>query len=710
MKFMNGMNIETSMMPCKYHTGKGPAKDKRQRAYKRRGRKAELWNRPFIAWDSEGINLAGDTKPQRTVLWGCSVEPDTPLLITENQDGLTFEQMADYTLGIAEQYPRHFHVGYFLQYDQNMLIRTLPPRKKQALYENGKIRHKVGNITYRIAWIPGKRIRLSRTIGEKKVSITIDDFAHFFSTSFVKAYKSMFHNYEQDSLFQKVAYGKENLRQGTTFSDLPNILEYWQAEIVLVARLAESFRSAMYDANMLLNEWYGPGALANYLMRERQMDIHLQKKEDAPNEIHEASKRAYFGGHVEQYKAGRIKGPIYTIDIRSAYPYALSYAPSLGAQNGNWKRIEGISKARDIQRPFGIYRIRFHHPQSKAWEWLPQPLPHRDIKGNISFPQHLEGWYMSPETIAVLSTFPNDVEIIEGWEWQDNGERPWQWVSEMYDIRQKLKAENNPSERAFKLGPNSLYGKVTQQVGWDKETFSPPRRFCLPLAAFITSFCRAQLWSMISQLPPQSIVAVETDSIITTYDPRQCKRFDEGIDIGQWEWDSYDEMIYIQSGVYVFKKDGKWQDNKAKTRGILKSAITHESMSAYLSTCEPNEQWNPIELPQGSRFIGIGASVNMAKNNPFKLNSLHCQWRPQSRLLIPGFHGKRIHIPIACRSCKEGKNANSSAHTLVVRSKALQEPYSAPYALTWEVEREKKEHPQWRIKDNLEREYIAEKD
>src|SRR3546814_3403831 len=103
--------------------------------------------------------------------------------------------------------------------------------------------------------------------------------------------------------------------------------------------MTEAFREVMFRAGFKLTRWYGPGALASYVIRTKGLKDHIQNR-PFESAVHQASKHAYAGGRFELFRIGRIEGPVYGYDINSAYPYALSNAPSLGIEHGEWRYIE----------------------------------------------------------------------------------------------------------------------------------------------------------------------------------------------------------------------------------------------------------------------------------------------------------------------------------------------------------------------------------
>lgn len=658
-----------------------------KRKRKPRTKNCEDWR--MIAWDGEGIKLAGEHFPQNYVLFGSSADPANPLIIKENGERLQFTQIVDYALDIAMANPNCFHVGYFFRYDQNMIIQTLTALQKTRLYETQRVSVKVGNYRYAVKWIPGKRITLSKRnlTTEKVQSIRIDDFATFLGKSFIAAYEALCSNMASDSQKAILAEGKAN-RSLTTFYDLPKVKEYWQTEIVMLEQLATTFRDIIYAADFKLIEWYGPGALANYLRKTLGLVQHEWggKEENMPRAVHDASKRAYFGGRFEQFKVGRITGPIYVYDINSAYPYGFTRLPTL-AEGGFWRRVEKPSSyQKDI---FGVYRVEWHYSVFGSIRAFPLPIRLDGFPG--VFGPRASGWYWHPE-IQVMHELenPKHYSIIEGWEWVpiDPLARPWSFIEDMFTQRLELKGKGSPVEMAYKLAMNSLYGKMAQRIGWDEDTFKPPKAHTLPIAGWITSNCRSMIYYAAKQIPHDHLIAIETDSIITTY-PLHKHGLPIGKDLGQWDMAKYDEIIMLQSGLYLYRIGTEWR--KPKSRGMDAESLTEPLISRYLTSLRPGEKWEPLLVPQKERFIGLGAAISRSRQadrtlNPHKMNQLHCRWESTPRELLPGMKGKRIHVAKACRACIDGYTPNSKPHDLMSNWWPNMPYESQPYVLPWEKE------------------------
>lgn len=656
-----------------YHNGstKNPERDSSGRK-----RAPAIEDRRVIAWDMEGMNLSGDDKPQHPVLFGCSEEVDKPLMGKR----LTTMMMLEYIIAVGKRNPHAIHVGYGFRYDANMIVQGLAEAQIIKLYKDGAIRFNTGDgLSWRLRWIPGKTFTVTAQWGKaksQKTTVIINDYSSFFGTAFIDACEKILGDALTNDDRDVITHGKTE-RGANQWEDYPEVLHYWEREIVLMRRVFERFRDVMCQAGFPLRDWYGPGALANFIisaqgMRPKMAGAQITSKL-MPDAVHEASKRAFFGGRFELFKAGHTTGPIFSIDIGSAYPHALRMVPSLAEGTGEWRHTV---LPRAVER-FGFYRIRYHAPNARINETRPMPLPWRDEKGLITFPASVHGWYASPEARMLLGT--DGAEILEGWYWHSYGEveRPWRFLEEMYERRRRI-GKKNLLSMPFKLGPNSIYGKLAQTVGFNKEKNLPPRSHALPIAAWITSYCRAMLYAAMRKAPDK-IIAVETDSIITLARPEELG-LKIGKELGEWEVTEYDEIMYMQSGLYHTKQNGEWTG--VHSRGLHVGEYPASIAEEYLRNCAPNTDWEPMRIQTKPRFIGAGAARTMKA--PFKL--IHCLWQKQTREIGIGTTGKRRHLPAMCAACQQGKTPWDAPHSLVVLSRSDGVKLSAPRRLPWERE------------------------
>lgn len=626
-----------------------------------------LERRPFIAWDGEGVDLNGPGKPQSYTLFGCS----TGQLLKSNKHLHTFD-LVDFMLDVGANNPTAYHVGFAFGYDANMILRSLSENTIQGIHKNGKTTLKrITGHRYHIQYIPNKWFSVSR-FGPKydrkknphdKTSVRVYDIFTFFGTSFIKAYENTV-----GPVPELIVKGKADRKNFASLS-AEYVETYWRTEIEMLRKLAEELRNRMYGANLRIGQWHGPGALANYVNRKHGVKKHMSK---SPDEVREASRYAYAGGRFEMFRLGRTIGPIYSLDINSAYPFAITKLPSLSV--GQWKHVINPKK---LAR-FGVYHVRLLPRSGGTFlERAVGPLFHRDGMGNISFPWITDGWYWSPEVRNLRRLKRSQYEILEGWEytgWADT-ERPYSWVSFQYNLRRQWKEQGNASQFALKLMLNSLYGKMAQRVGWDEERGRAPQWHQLEWAGYTTSYCRAMLWDVMARIPREQLIAVETDGLYTTMSPTELGIIPSN-KLGGWECVKYDEILYVQSGLAWLRKGDEWE---CKRRGLDARTFELEDCINYLHSLGANTNWEPFR-GETTRFIGMGAALN--SKAPFKVR--HCVWQTDERKISPGQGGKRVHISGQCSACSSGLTAWEQTHEMSIRSLAYISSKSHPHDIPWE--------------------------
>ena len=625
-----------------------PASD-RERKARSRARTARR-NKPesyFVAWDGEGVGGYAET-PQRYVLFGAS----------------TMDYSTSYSLGtreclelmftVAEAHPNAIHIGFAFDYDVNMILSELTPFHFAQLAETGTVKwHE-----FRIEHVPSKWFLVTDL--HRKKTVKISDVFGFFQGSFVNAVKS----YLPETDLDIVVKGKAN-RSSFNDGDLDTIVTYWKREIQLLEELVNALRSLLFDAGFTINSWHGPGALANFVYSRHGIMAH---KAEPPLPVNIAAQYGYAGGRFEPFRMGRHVGPVYAADINSAYPAGIAQLPSL--TEGQWQHTAFVS-AQHLEK-FAIYRVELRGGEIK----LPGPLFHRSKDGNISFPWRTSGWYWAPEVKQMIEhTDPRDYRLLEGWEFVGWHTRPFEhFVTEYYNARREMKRLGQGSEKAIKLALNSLYGKMAQRVGWER-TGGPPRWHNLPWAGWVTSFTRAKLFGVLARIPWEHQIAVETDGIYTTLDPRTIG-LTHSKDLGEWEINEYEEVLYLQSGVYGMRSDGV---TKLKYRGLDNGTLNYESMAARLQECMPGKEWN-ISGP-ATRFNGYQISLARSRADRKRFHAYHRKWITDDRELSIGSVGKRIHKP--CSACRDGISLYDGPHTFLIASAAFRELQSYPHHIPW---------------------------
>jgi hypothetical protein len=237
--------------------------------------------------------------------------------------------------------------------------------------------------------------------------------------------------------------------------------------------------------------------------------------------------------------------------------------------------------------------------------------------------------------------------------------KPFSFVPDMYKQRREWQIQGRGAERALKLALNSLYGKQAQRVGGSPDYGGRPPWHKLEWAGMVTSGTRAQILSALYQ-KPESVIAVETDSIMTT-EPLDLPI---GTALGEWGLTEFEWVTYLQSGIY-FTSDGVGKA-KSKTRGIDTTQLHHDEVMQWLA----GDQHEPL-LVNSRNFIGLG--------NP--RTYLFGQWQDSTKeVQIAG--QKRLHAPNMCPACQQGQTLADGLHTLIAAPHYGLTP-SAPHPLPW---------------------------
>jgi hypothetical protein len=327
---------------------------------------------------------------------------------------------------------------------------------------------------------------------------------------------------------------------------------------------------------------------------------------ETPAHIYECARAAYAGGRFELVKQGNFHPPtfsmssrkeaVYEYDLNSAYPNAIQHLPCLA--HGEW--IQGTSV-----EGFGVYRIKFSGPLRDRDDALytPKPLWHRNPDGTVVF-FPVDGWYWTPE--AELIKDDERYEIIDGWTWKQSCDHvPFRWVGPMYSKRAALKKAGDGAHVGLKLGLNSLYGKLAQQVGAridGKGKWHIPPYHNLCWAGYITATCRAAVYQA-AMLRPDKVIAFETDAVFM-----ECELpLPISNRLGEWEETVFADLTYVKSGLYygnAYDKNGDLEYVE-KTRGFNRGSVSREDMTRAMETGVT------VEAPH-TQFYTLGAALHTA--------------------------------------------------------------------------------------------------
>jgi hypothetical protein len=516
-----------------------------------------------------------------------------------NENELSTGQILEYLLRLKKRQGKKVFVTFGLNYDVNMILRDLSRKKLEELWEKGTVWTSIDGFSYSLTWIPRKMFQVYSP--DLKKSIRIYDVFGFFQSSFVKALDA----WKIEDPHGEIKRMKSE-RARFEVSQRDEILEYCLSECGKLVELCDALEVSLQGAKIKLRSYMGAGSIAGAILNKEKVKRHHVSDSTYPLAVQEAIYRSYFGGRIEIFMQGSFTD-LTNYDIRSAYPFQALALPSL--IGGTWRNA--LPEELETFGLNAIWEVEWNIPKAKARYVMPFPLRH---KAAIYYPSSGRGFYHHAEVRAAIALHPGYISQIQGFVFEPaSDEKPFAFVRDYYARRAELKAQGHASEKAYKLGLNSLYGKLAQGLAYSGE---PPYR-SLFWAGRITSGTRARLLDAAS-LAPNRVISMATDGIVFSGDP--------GIvisdELGGWERSKFPEFFIAQPGIYHAKtEDGK---EIRKSRGFFTREIDYEDLEkgwlihgtsfTQKAVCECGKvhtRGKKYDHPfsRRRRFIGLGSAL-----------------------------------------------------------------------------------------------------
>lgn len=519
----------------------------------------------FIAIDGESVT---DEEGHRYVML-CASTGDA----IESKRGLSTEACFEFLLELRRQYPEHTFVGFGFNYDVNMMLRDVPKNQLQELWTNREANIFTETRFYTITYIPSKFIGI-----KSDVYIEVQDVFGFFQTSFLKALED-WNISDDDGTIERM----KQERSEFAISDMPEMKKYCFLECIKLVELCEKLQDSLVDAGLKVQRWIGAGSVGNALIKKYKVLDHHYPDYKYPPELQRSIMYAYFGGRFEMYRQGYFKN-VYNYDIISAYPYACLSLPSLV---GTWEKV----KKYDPTLPYAVWLCEWNLPTER----IVMPFPYRH-KGGIYTPYEGKGWYWSNEVREAIAMHP-EIKVREGFVYHplDEEARPFAFLNEVWEKRKEAKAMGLASQKAYKLGMNSLYGKLAQGRGFQGQI---PKQRSFVWAGMICSDTRARLLHLLNG-QQDNIISVATDGLFFMEDPK----FETGTELGELELSGGEHFYQFLNGIYYAPDID--DNGKAKTRGHAAKEIDWQEVC---------DLWNRDKIGgvykyQARRFIGLGQAL-----------------------------------------------------------------------------------------------------
>lgn len=563
----------------------------------------------WLGFDGEGIGKS----PHRYVQVCVSNGDKSFQNYLEDVRGLSTEAVLSWLLKLPGGKGSDVHVaGYYLSYDWTMILRDLPDRSLYRLLRP-ELRHRSrdegGGFTpvhfrgYRLEFLSGM-MKIRR--GER--SVTVWDVGKFYQSRFVQALETA--GFAPPELIARMKNERGTWRE----DDLDRMRDYCLEECTFLARLVTLLEEQHAAIGLEPKSWHGPGSTASALLSKyKVLDCHAH----APNVVEELSSRAFFGGRFEQSCIGSRPG-MFSYDVRSAYPHAMSTLPCL--KHGKWVHRRKAPKDGAV----ALVRYKVKDIGDRVWG----PLPCRLEDGSIVWPRGgSTGWCWSVEWEAA-QTWKEVTYGREHWELQKRCScTPFDFMRDLYAWR-VTRPEN---KQVVKLAMNSGYGKVAQSIGggsrWSSRIW----------AGIITATTRARMLDLVDSHADESkLAAIATDGAYTSEDVHRTGDIVADDGLGGWEASEKGLMTFVRPGIYWSHADilawyGKPDDKTlaeaaakaVRSRGISRRHLLTQIVGAEraIEAKEPRAL-----LGTTTQFGGARECVYLTPSNVYKRSPLYGQW------------------------------------------------------------------------------------
>lgn len=622
----------------------------------------------FIAWDGEGVTCCKhcegpimwiDKLPKhavkggkcrklktkadiehRYVIFACGDKDGEVSESIVNPKGIPTDECFELMLRVSERDPKAIHVIFAGNYDTNMMLRPSMTRGRATrLAKLGKCTMKLNGKTYGVDYQPRHLLNVRElywdTVKDQYVKvrgIMLWDVFGSYQSSFVKACRARL---DPDDLTEIEEIERmKHRRSGFTLDDIPEMLTYCRRELTALAKLALVDAEDSEAAGIVgQRRWDGAGAKASILLSSHRIKDH---KAETPDGILSPVRTAYAGGRIETFRFGSYTGPVFTVDIRSAYPWAATMLPSL--RDGQWNEVEADGQSSD----FSLIHLKYHAERLDTLH----PFHWRGEKGGIAYPAMTEGWYWAPEVKTALACGVQGIELIEALDFTPaNDDKPFGFIPDAFRARKLLDKQRKGRGQPLKLALNSVYGKLAQQLG--SRDGKPPVWHQLEWAGWITSRCRAEMFGL-AYPRKDRLVTIETDGISFLGVPDQEIIDNSGPALGDYEVETYAGGVWVQSGIYwLLDHDGWWKPPKVRGIGTNADGTSVLDRRLFVNAWE-QKAFNVAVPVTVNRFRGMVTSAL----TPDRWDDW-CKWLDDDREIAVAPRGKRVHM--SCTSaCKDG--------------------------------------------------------
>jgi hypothetical protein len=302
---------------------------------------------------------------------------------------------------------------------------------------------------------------------------------------------------------------------------------------------------------------------AFHFFKDKFCKIDVTRPSD---EICELLMGAAYGGRVEIFKTGLLKGPIDCYDINSLYPFVMATKEYPLPASG-----EMVSRL-NLKRDF-IARVTVEMP--------PVPVPCLPVRygGKLVFPTGVfEGTWTAPELRQAVDDGAK-IQKVE-WVYQYSGKcRPFKkYVEYVYNLRKKT---SDPfMSYTLKIFLNSVFGKFTEagelsiyKLGNLTKLSNRPDHSNVVLGAYTTAYGRLTLLKAL-RAAGETLCYCDTDSVFL----QGAEPLETGKELGQWKHEGrFKTCHFVLPKTYLAVREDDKVIRKAK-------GIPARSMAEFFET------------------------------------------------------------------------------------------------------------------------------
>lgn len=449
-----------------------------------------------------------------------------------------------------------FGFFYNIKYDFNAILKWLPETLWLEIYHKGEAEVSLLNgKVIRIYYIPQKFLKIRYyNRGKAGKAFSFFDISQYYGKmSLNKASKKYLNKEKKDSGYDLATLTIEQIRTDKTIG-------YCIYDAKLTKWLADHWVDICHKNDLYPSNFSSTASISARYFNERVdiPTINSFLKNDYRKKLLLYPWSAVSGAFISVFKRGYFE-KVYVYDINSAYPFQMSLLPDI--RKGTFKKSKRVIKDAKL----GWLRAKIKISTDDIGYYHPCFPILRDRLSNY----YPVGSFQSYITLLEYNELKQyfDISPMDGLYWIPEVE-DYLFKNTINDIYKTRKTTDDSNINFFlKIILNSIYGKFLERhpiLDMDDENFKKFQtgNFFNPFyASYILAGTRVQIFKQLLKLNSNSIIAVFTDSIITS-DP-----LDINIDnkLGGWGYEGSGEAVVIGCGVYTIKYENAI---KTKIRGF----------------------------------------------------------------------------------------------------------------------------------------------